>query len=86
VSGRLDGKVALITGAARGQGEAEARRFVAEGASVLLTDVLDEQGEALAERLDAAIRPFVRTIREDAPEGSAVVQLTLRAFPNPDVG
>jgi 3alpha(or 20beta)-hydroxysteroid dehydrogenase len=40
--GRLDGKIALITGAARGQGECEARLFAAEGAQVLLTDVLDE--------------------------------------------
>jgi 3alpha(or 20beta)-hydroxysteroid dehydrogenase len=39
---RLDGKVALVTGAARGQGEAEARRFVAEGARVVLADVLDD--------------------------------------------
>lgn len=54
MSGRLEGKVALITGAARGQGEAEARRFVAEGAKVLLTDVLDEQGEAVAAELGAA--------------------------------
>jgi 3alpha(or 20beta)-hydroxysteroid dehydrogenase len=46
--GRLDGKVAIVTGAARGQGEAEARRFVAEGAAVLLTDVLDAEGEAVA--------------------------------------
>ena len=55
MAGRLDGKVALITGAARGQGEAEARRFVAEGAKVLLTDVLDAEGEAVAADLgDAA--------------------------------
>src|SRR5687768_14793931 len=54
MSGRLAGKVALITGAARGQGEAEARRFVAEGAKVLLTDVLDEQGEAVAASLGEA--------------------------------
>ena len=46
--GRLDGKVALISGAARGQGEAEARLFVAEGAHVLLGDVLDELGEKVA--------------------------------------
>lgn len=48
---RLAGKVAIITGASRGQGEAEARRFVAEGASVLLTDVLDAEGEAVATEL-----------------------------------
>ena len=55
MAGGLEGKVALITGAARGQGEAEARRFVAEGAKVLLTDVLDEDGEKVAADLgDAA--------------------------------
>ncbi len=48
MAGRLEGKVAIVTGSARGQGEAEARRFVAEGASVLLTDVLDAEGEAVA--------------------------------------
>ncbi|HEX6312498.1 MAG TPA: glucose 1-dehydrogenase [Acidimicrobiia bacterium] len=46
--GRLDGKVALITGAARGQGEAEAREFVAEGAAVVLADVLDDAGAKVA--------------------------------------
>lgn len=52
--GRLDGKVALITGAARGQGEAEARRFVAEGARVVLADVLDEEGSKVAGSLGEA--------------------------------
>ncbi|MEU3274143.1 glucose 1-dehydrogenase [Saccharomonospora sp. NPDC006951] len=49
--GRLAGKVALITGAARGQGAAAARRFAEEGASVLLADINDEEGKALAEEL-----------------------------------
>jgi 3alpha(or 20beta)-hydroxysteroid dehydrogenase len=46
--GRLDGKVAIITGAARGQGAAEARLFAAEGAKVVLTDVLDDDGRKTA--------------------------------------
>jgi 3alpha(or 20beta)-hydroxysteroid dehydrogenase len=46
--GRLDGKVAVITGAGRGQGEASARLFAAEGAKVLVTDVLDDEGAAVA--------------------------------------
>jgi 3alpha(or 20beta)-hydroxysteroid dehydrogenase len=46
--GKLDGKVALISGGARGQGAAEARLFAAEGAEVVLTDVLDEDGEKTA--------------------------------------
>jgi 3alpha(or 20beta)-hydroxysteroid dehydrogenase len=46
--GRMDGKVALISGGAKGQGEAEARLFVAEGASVLIGDVLDDEGAKVA--------------------------------------
>ncbi len=52
--GKLDGKVALVTGAARGQGEAEARLFAAEGAKVVLSDVLDEPGKRVAESIGAA--------------------------------
>lgn len=48
---RLTGKVAIITGAARGQGAAAARRFVEEGARVLIADVADEAGKALADEL-----------------------------------
>ena len=46
--GRLKGKVALISGAARGQGADEARLFAAEGASVVLGDITDDQGQQVA--------------------------------------
>ena len=49
--GRLAGKTAIVTGAARGQGAAIARRFVEEEATVLITDVLALEGEALAAEL-----------------------------------
>jgi 3alpha(or 20beta)-hydroxysteroid dehydrogenase len=49
--GRLEGKTAIVTGAARGQGEAHARAFVAEGAKVVLGDVLDDEGTHVADDL-----------------------------------
>lgn len=48
MAGRLDGKTAFITGGARGQGAAEANLFAEEGATVVITDVLDSDGEATA--------------------------------------
>ncbi|GAA1965746.1 glucose 1-dehydrogenase [Amycolatopsis minnesotensis] len=54
--GKLAGKVALVTGAARGQGAAAVRRFVAEGARVVIADIADETGKQLAGELgDAAV-------------------------------
>ncbi|MEW5539471.1 SDR family NAD(P)-dependent oxidoreductase [Streptomyces cyaneofuscatus] len=58
--GKLDGRVVLVTGAARGQGEQEARLFAAEGARVVIADVLVEQGEALAKELGEEAARFVR--------------------------
>ena len=49
--GKLDGKVALISGGSRGQGEAQARLFAREGAAVALADVLDEDGQRVAESI-----------------------------------
>ena len=51
VAGRLEGKVAVITGAASGIGRASARRFAAEGAHVVVADLADADGEALAAEL-----------------------------------
>ena len=54
--GRIQGKVAIITGGARGQGEATARLFASEGAQVVLTDLLEREGEAVASDIgDAAL-------------------------------
>ena len=49
--GRLDGKVALISGGARGQGATEARLFASEGARVVLGDLLDREGKAVEEEI-----------------------------------
>lgn len=48
---RLKDKVAIITGAAQGMGATHARLFIAEGAKVVLTDLNEEKGQALAKEL-----------------------------------
>lgn len=55
INDRLAGKVAVITGGARGQGAAEAELFVRAGATVVITDVLDDEGKAMAEHLGDAV-------------------------------
>jgi 3alpha(or 20beta)-hydroxysteroid dehydrogenase len=82
--GRLEGKVALISGAARGQGAAEARLFVEEGARVVLGDVLDELGNELAAQLgDAALFQRLDVTREQDWRGA--VDATTTRFGRLDV-
>jgi 3alpha(or 20beta)-hydroxysteroid dehydrogenase len=77
--GRLEGKVALVTGAARGQGEAEARQFVAEGACVVLGDVLDDEGSAVAADLGDAAR-YLRLDVTSEDAWRAAVDLAVADF------
>ena len=82
-SGMLQGKVAIITGAARGQGAEEARRFVAEGAQVVLTDLLPEVATVAKELGDAAI-----ALRHDVSaeeDWATVVAAALERFGRVDI-
>jgi 3alpha(or 20beta)-hydroxysteroid dehydrogenase len=54
--GRVDGKVALISGGARGMGASHARLMASEGAKVVVGDILDDEGKALADELGDAVR------------------------------
>lgn len=69
---RFDGKVIIITGAARGQGEAHARRFAAEGARVVLGDVLDEAGRAVAADIGDAARYVHLDVSSESDWSAAV--------------
>ncbi|GAA1548293.1 glucose 1-dehydrogenase [Nocardioides humi] len=81
---RLDQKVALVTGASRGQGAAHARRFVREGAKVVIADVLDDEGGALAEELgDDAL--FVHLDVADEDSWAAATAALTERFGAPSV-
>jgi len=72
MNGRLDAKVALVTGAARGVGEATVRRFAAEGARVVLGDVRDAVGAALAAELGDAARYQHLDVTEESSWAAAM--------------
>ena len=76
--GRLTGKIALITGGARGQGAAEAERFVLEGATVYITDVLVDAGHVEALRLGEAGRFLEHDVTSEA-DWIAVVEAVVGA-------
>jgi len=81
---RLEGKVAVITGAASGFGREAARRFVAEGARVVLGDIQDDAGQAVAAELgDAAVFQHCDVTREDDVAG--LVDAAISTFSQLDV-
>lgn len=79
MTGRLESKVAVVTGASGGIGEGIARRFVAEGAACVLADVRDGPGEAVAAELGAAA-VFVHADVADEAHVAAAVDLAVTRF------
>ena len=77
--GRLDGKVAIVTGAARGSGALTAKRLVEDGARVVLADILDDRGKPVAEELGDAARYQHLDITEEK-QWQATVDFTLAEF------
>jgi 3alpha(or 20beta)-hydroxysteroid dehydrogenase len=77
--GRVDDKVAIITGGAQGMGAADARMLVAEGAKVVIADILDEPGQALADELGDAAR-YVHLDVSDEEQWQAAVDAAVTAF------
>src|SRR5580704_17361793 len=83
--GRLDGKVALITGGARGMGKSHVRHFVAEGAQVVFGDVLDERGSAVAAGLGPEACRYLHHDVTSEEDWAAAVALAVEAFGHMDV-
>ena len=70
--GRFDGKVAIVTGAGRGQGEVEARMLAADGATVVLGDVLDDEGAAIAADIGGAATYVHLDVSQEADWANAI--------------
>ena len=82
MSGRIEGKIALVVGAAQGIGEAIAKRFVEEGAKVVIADVLDEVGQATAERLSGI---YVHTDISDFEAAKVAVKVAVQYYGTLDI-
>lgn len=81
--GKLDGKVAIITGGASGLGAEDARLLAAEGAKVVISDVQDALGEALAAEIPGSL--YLRHDVRDEAAWESVVAQTLAAFGRLDI-
>src|ERR1700761_1143273 len=84
---RLKDKVAIITGGAHGMGEAEARLFAQEGAKVVIADVLEKEGEAVAADVSATQRQarFVCTDVTSETDWTTLIAETIAAYGRLDI-
>jgi 3alpha(or 20beta)-hydroxysteroid dehydrogenase len=78
--GRVEGKIALISGGARGMGAAHARALAAEGAKIVIGDILDEEGAKLADELGSDTARFVRLDVTQSQDWQTAVQCAVEEF------
>jgi len=82
--GKLDGKTAIVTGSARGMGEAEARLLAAEGANVVVADIRTEQGATTAEQIGSAA-VFVKLDVANEDDWNSAIAAALDRFGRIDI-